>query len=157
MSRQMGQQVSASEVAREFESRINPPIYNQYSEELHYDDKSIVCLWTQNVGGENYAIFRQHRSKDINETIKIGEWHGWELTRDAYRTIFEQHANPSAPVPFHSEIIILTREEDGKYVLSVGNGLWSVGNTREEALQALEEERKELALYMKGPVERVCP
>lgn len=153
----MAQQVHASEVALVFGERINVPLYNQYCEELHYNDKSIVRLWTQNVGAENYAIYRQYRSGDINETFKIGEWHGWELARDAYRTIFDQHANPSVRVPFLSEIIILTREENGTYVLSVGNGLWSEGNTREEALQALEEEKKELALYIAGSVERVHP
>ena len=156
MAWQEAQQVSASEVVREFESRMQFPRPKRCYERLYKNDGSYVNLWTQDLEEENYAIYRQH-SKDLNQIDKIGEWHGWELTQEAYRTIFEQHANPSLPVPPLPEIIILTREEDGKYVVWMNNGLWGAGDTREEALQMLEEEKKEFALYMIGPVEEVRP
>ena len=48
-------------------------------------------------------------------------------------------------------------EDDGSWSASTGSGLWAIGQTSAEALHKLEDEKKEAALYMQGPVERIRP
>jgi hypothetical protein len=52
---------------------------------------------------------------------------------------------------------VLSRTNSGHWIATLPSGLWNIGETKEIALDNLEEEKRELELYMNNAVIRVNP